>query len=125
MTQYIPYIIMGVIAGFIIYRRISIAINLISYKELKGKLEKGEKVVIIDVRTGREYKEGHIPSSRHISAENLPAKLKKTKKDALIVVYCKSGGRASVAKRKLEFNGYTNVISFGGISRWKGSLEQR
>lgn len=125
MTQYIPYIIMGIVAGFIIYRRVSSAINLMSYKELKSKIENGEKFVLIDVRTGKEFKAGHIPASRHISAENLPAKLKKTKKDALIVVYCKSGGRASVAKRKLEFNGYTNVISFGGVSRWKGQLEKR
>jgi len=124
MTQYIPYIIMGTVAGFFIYRQIHKALTLMSYKELKGKLEKGEKVVLLDVRTNKEYKSGHIPDSRHISMENIPAKLKKTKKDALIVVYCQSGGRASLAKRKLEFNGFNNVVSFGGVRRWRGALEK-
>lgn len=124
MTQYIPYIIMGIIAGFIIYRYIYNAITLMSYKELKRKLENGDKFVLLDVRTNKEYKSGHIPGSRHISQENLPAKLKKTKKDALIVVYCQNGGPAAAARRKLELNGYTNVTSFGGVKRWKGNLEK-
>lgn len=124
MTQYIPYIIIGIIAGFFVYRYIRNAVTLMSYKELKSKLENGDKFVLLDVRTNKEYKSGRIPGSRHISPENLPAKLKKTKKDALIVVYCQSGGRAAVAKRKLEINGYTNVTSFGGVRRWKGALEK-
>ena len=122
-TDFLPYIIMGVVVGFFLYRKISTSINLISYRDLKAKLESGENFHLIDVRTGKEFRTGHIAGAKNIPQEKIPSGMKKKiKKDSLIVVYCHSGSRASLAKRKLMLNGYSNVTSFGGIRRWKGEL---
>jgi len=44
--------------------------------ELKAKLDKGEKVLVIDVRTDEEIKSGSIPGALHIPMEQLEARMK-------------------------------------------------
>ena len=39
-------------------------------------------------------------------------------KDALILVYCRSGRRSKIASESLAKLGYTNVKEFGGIIDW-------
>ena len=39
-------------------------------------------------------------------------------KDALILVYCRSGRRSKIASEELVKLGYTNVKEFGGIIGW-------
>ena len=39
----------------------------------------------------------------------------------LIVVYCGSGARSAKARQALEALGYTRVVDFGAMGRWKGS----
>ena len=39
-------------------------------------------------------------------------------KDALILVYCRSGRRSKIASDELVKLGYTNVKEFGGIIDW-------
>ena len=41
-------------------------------------------------------------------------------KDAAIIVYCASGGRATGAANWLTENGYTKVFNAGGMRTWKG-----
>lgn len=124
--EYLPYIILGIVAGFFLYRKISSSINLVSYKELREKFDSGEKFHLIDVRSGKEFRSGFIAGAINVPQEKIPTGLKKKiKKDASIILYCQSGSRANHAKRKMEMSGYTNVTSFGGIRRWKGSLEKK
>lgn len=119
----LPYIIIGALSGFFLFRKISSARNLISYRELKEKMESGESFHLIDVRTGKEFRAGHIRGSVNVPQEKIPSAMKKKiKKDSLIVVYCHSGSRAALARRKLLLNGYSNVVSFGSIRRWKDAL---
>ena len=40
-------------------------------------------------------------------------------KEALILVYCRSGRRSKIAAESLAELGYTNVKEFGGIIDWK------
>lgn len=81
--------------------------------------------VLIDVRTPKEYEFARIPKS-----VNLPlAKLKSTHKlisdkTTPIFVYCTNGGRADRAVKRLQRMGYQNVKSIGGISRYRGKVEQ-
>jgi rhodanese-related sulfurtransferase len=39
-------------------------------------------------------------------------------KNALILIYCRSGMRAGTAAKQLDKMGYTKVFSFGGIMNW-------
>jgi len=40
-----------------------------------------------------------------------------------MVLYCQTGRRAEIARRRLQRMGYTRVVNFGGIRRWKGALQ--
>lgn len=80
--------------------------------------------VILDVRTLREYREGHIPGSRNIPLQSLHEVEGVTDgKDTPIFVYCYSGSRSRQAADMLEKMGYTNVKNLGGISDYKGKVE--
>jgi rhodanese-related sulfurtransferase len=53
--------------------------------ELKARLDKGEKVLVIDVRTDEEIKSGSIPGAIHIPVEQLEARMKDVPKDVQLV----------------------------------------
>ena len=79
-----------------------------------------QEVTIVDVRTQSEYDEGHIQNAVLIPNETIgsepPANL--PDKNAVILVYCRSGRRSEEAARKLVNLGYVNVYDFGGINDW-------
>jgi rhodanese-related sulfurtransferase len=53
--------------------------------ELKAKLDRGEEVLVIDVRTDEEVKSGSIPGAVHIPMEQLEARMKDIPKDVQLV----------------------------------------
>lgn len=87
------------------------------------KLQKGEKLMLLDVREAYEYEESHIPGTTHrISVKELSEeKLKEAgiKKDDQIIIYCRSGGRSRVAAKLMRDLGYTDVWELNsGIIHW-------
>lgn len=103
----------------------------ISYREITQEEAKvmmdGGDVIILDVREQHEFDEGHIPEAvllpvgtitAQSAAEVIPAK------DAVVLVYCRSGNRSKQASRALAELGYTQVHEFGGINTWPYEIEQ-
>ena len=94
--------------------------NKITPAEAKKQLESNKSIILVDVRTEAEYKEGHIKGSILIPydliGKEAPAKL--IDKTAKIIVYCRSGNRSGIATRELLKMGYTNVYDLGGIQDW-------
>ena len=88
----------------------------ITQAELSARLEAGSAPLILDVRTAKEYADGHIPGAINIShdllAENL-SEIPGSKSDE-IIVYCRSGKRAGVAEKLLAEKGYSNVKDLDG-----------
>jgi rhodanese-related sulfurtransferase len=86
----------------------------------KEMIDSGEELIIVDVRTASEFSQGHIPDAILIPNETIgstpPTEL--PDKEALILVYCRSGNRSAQAARKLVSMGYLNVYDFGGILDW-------
>lgn len=80
------------------------------------------KVVVLDVRTKKEYQEGHIPGSVLIdfngdAFEEQVAKLDKSK---TYLVHCAAGGRSSRACKKMEKLGFTKLYNLeGGMGAWE------
>ena len=72
--------------------------------------------VIIDVRTPEEYNEGHIKDSINIEYDKIDENID-IDKNTVIFVYCKSGGRSSVAYDTLTSLGYIvyDLGAFEGI----------
>ena len=92
----------------------------ITAQEAKAIMDSGKKHVIIDARTEEEFAAGHIKNAILIPeyevAERAESEL--PDKDALILVYCRSGRRSKIASEELIKLGYTNVYEFGGIIDW-------
>ena len=92
----------------------------ITAQEAKQLMDTEQGYIIIDARTEEEFAEGHIAGAILIPeyeiAERAEAEL--PDKDALILVYCRSGRRSKIASEALVNLGYTNVKEFGGIIDW-------
>jgi rhodanese-related sulfurtransferase len=83
---------------------------------------KAEAYILVDVREKDEYEAGHIRTAINIPVGSLLKNPPTAQKDALIIVYCRSGKRSARAQGILEGLGYKGVIDFGGIDRWKEEL---
>ena len=92
----------------------------ISPEEAKTIMDTETDYVILDVRTADEYAEGHIPNAVNLDHEDVHSKAEAMlpDKDALILVYCRSGRRSKIAAEALVELGYSNVKEFGGINDW-------
>ena len=89
-------------------------------EEAKARMDSGDPVTVVDVRTAAEYEDGHIEGALLLPNEDIgtsmPALLPDP--DAEILVYCRTGRRSAEAARKLTELGYSNVSDFGGIVDW-------
>ena len=92
----------------------------ISAEEAKAIMDTEKEYIIIDARTGSEFAEGHIEGAILIPEYEIAdcAEKELPNKDALILVYCRSGRRSKIASEELVKLGYTNVKEFGGIIDW-------
>jgi rhodanese-related sulfurtransferase len=92
----------------------------ISASEAREKMLANPNAIILDVRTAQEFETGNIPGAvllpDYAIAER--AKYVLPNKNALILVYCRSGARSREAAYELLSMGYTNVFDFGGIINW-------
>ncbi|MEP7237051.1 MAG: rhodanese-like domain-containing protein [Ferruginibacter sp.] len=79
--------------------------------DLKTIIEEG--AFLVDVRTGGEFKSGHVKGSVNIPLDSIPNQLDKFKNKKNIIVFCRSGVRSGQAKNILRQNGFTNVINGG------------
>ena len=92
----------------------------ITPQEAKTIMDTERDYIIIDARTEEEFAEGHIENAILIPEYEIAERAEKElpDKDALILVYCRSGRRSKIASEELVKLGYTNVKEFGGIIDW-------
>ncbi len=96
-------------------------IEKIAVADFKTKVEH-ETVQLIDVRTPREYNEGHIANAKNVNFydANFLTQFEKFDKNKPIYLYCKSGGRSGKASTQLHDAGFTLVYDLkGGFAGWK------
>ena len=79
--------------------------------------------LLLDVREPAEFEAGRLPGAVNIPRGLLEFKIgdhpQLSKKDADILIYCKTSGRAALAALNLQRMGYTNVRSIhGGFDAW-------
>ena len=113
-------ILVSILAIYLIFKLFGflgrLGIKQVSPRELDQK--KG--MMLLDVRTDKEYEGGHIPGSVHVPLSEIGDKIKKLKKDKELVVYCQSGNRSIWAIKRLMGMGYTNLYNLkGGFNAWK------
>ena len=94
----------------------------ISQARLLELMKQPSAVRILDVRSTKEYKSGHIPGALHIGFREISTHLDQLRPDAdnEIVVYCEMGPRARIAQRTLLKAGFSNVVHLSGdMSAWR------
>ena len=60
----------------------------ITATQLKDRLDRGDRVTIIDVRNAADFQLGHLPGSLHVPLANVEAQIAYLPKTKLIVAYC-------------------------------------
>lgn len=97
--------------------------GVIKAAELKRKIDAGEDVVLVDVRSAEEFKhDGHIPGARLLPLFALPLRHAELPKDRTVVMVCRSGSRSQMACEQLSRQGFTNLVNLqGGMISWAGS----
>ena len=113
-------ILLTIIVIFLIIKLIGflgrLGIKQIGPRELDQK--KG--IMLLDVRSDREYAQGHIPGAVHVPLPDIGERVKKLKKEKELVVYCRNGNQSIWAIKRLMGMGYKNLYNLkGGYSAWK------
>ncbi len=90
--------------------------------EVKRRMDRGEKFLLIDVREESEFAKDHLPGAIHLGKGIIERDIEQRvpELETEMVLYCGGGFRSALAADNLQKMGYTNVISMdGGIREWR------
>lgn len=91
--------------------------------EVQARLQRGERLHILDVREPEEWESGHIKDAKHIPLGFIGERHKELDSGLETIVVCRSGNRSGLACELLESLGYKVVNMTGGMSQWNGNVE--
>jgi len=97
-------------------------IREVTIDEVKKKLDRKEKFLLIDVREESEYAADHLPGAVHLGKGIIERDVEARVPDqeTPMVLYCGGGFRSALAADNLQKMGYTQVLSMdGGIRGWR------
>ena len=95
----------------------------ITIDELKARMDKGEALLIVDVREEHEFDEFNI-GAQLIPLGELADRLDEieSNKNTELIVHCRSGARSGRAKEYLESEGFSKVRNLiGGMLAWQAA----
>lgn len=100
------------------------SVNLRSIKYIKTEdlteTVKRKGVQAWDIRTAKEYAEGHIDGIANLPLFEIKEKASKLDKNQSIIIHCQSGARAAIGYSLFESLGFTDITVYdGGINEWK------
>ena len=103
------------------------SINPVACNEAEDLLKEG--VTVLDVREPAEFEVGHLPGAINVPRGVLEFRVGDhpalTDQEAKILLYCKNGGRSTLAAYTLKRMGFTNVkMLTGGFDGWTGSVHK-
>ena len=89
---------------------------------VKTRMDRGDKLVLVDVREESEFAKDHLPGAIHLGKgiieRDIEARVPEL--DTEMILYCGGGFRSALSADNLQKMGYTNVISMdGGIRVWR------
>jgi rhodanese-related sulfurtransferase len=90
--------------------------------DVKARLDRGDKFVLVDVREESEYAQDHLPRAIHLGKGIIERDIEERvpELNTPLVLYCGGGYRSALAADNLQKMGYTNVLSMdGGIRGWR------
>jgi rhodanese-related sulfurtransferase len=97
-------------------------IREVTVDDVKGKLERNDEFLLVDVREDKEWEKDHLPRAIHLGKGVIERDIEQRVPDlnAPIILYCGGGFRSALAADNLVRMGYKNVVSMdGGIRGWR------
>jgi adenylyltransferase/sulfurtransferase len=96
----------------------------ITVVELKKRIDRGDKVRIIDVREPNEFQINRIPGAQLIPLSEIPRRYAELDVDEELVMQCKVGARSAKAADFLRSVGFKRVLNLkGGILEWVDKVD--
>ncbi len=96
----------------------------ISVAELKRRLDQGEHLLLLDVRTPQEWAICRLEGAQLIPMQELSGRKEELDPKTEIVVYCHVGGRSRMAVAFLRQQGFEGARNLaGGIDSWALQIE--
>jgi adenylyltransferase/sulfurtransferase len=96
----------------------------IGARELASRIERGDDLVIVDVREPHEYEIARIPGSSLIPLNSLPGRLNELDSSREIVLHCHHGQRSRRALEFLRQSGFRKLKNLtGGIDDWSRDVD--
>lgn len=96
----------------------------LSARELAERLQRGDDVVLVDVREGSELTIARFPAALHVPLATLPLRLADVPRDRTVVVACHHGVRSALALKFLSGLGYSQLFNLvGGIDAWARDVD--
>jgi thioredoxin 1 len=93
-------------------------------KEFAAKTDSLSNILILDVRTEEEYKNGHLLNAKNLNIKetSFEKNIKELNKNKPVFVYCLSGGRSANAVKILKEEGFKEIYELeGGILNWRAA----
>jgi rhodanese-related sulfurtransferase len=90
--------------------------------DVKARLDRSEKMCLVDVREESEWAKDRLPGAIHLGKGVIERDVETRLPDTTmeIILYCGGGFRSALAAENLQRMGYTNVLSMdGGIRDWR------
>nr|WP_246422711.1 rhodanese-like domain-containing protein [Roseospira visakhapatnamensis] len=108
--------------------RLLAGVPFVGVETLKARLDQGDDVLVLDVRSGGEFtgKGGHVPGSINLPLDHLPSRVAALKQDLTdhldtpVFIVCQTSSRAAHAARLLRKTGFRDLaVVTGGMSSWR------
>ena len=97
----------------------------ISPHDLKARLDKNDRPVLVDVREDWETKLCRLDNALHIPIEELALRSEELNQADEIVVYCHHGVRSAAVADYLRRLGFTRVRNLaGGLDAWAATVDR-
>ena len=95
-------------------------ITEVTARDLQERRQRGEAVVLLDVREPNEWNLGRVPGAVHVPRGIMETSIEaRVPREASVVIYCASGNRSALAADTLQQMGYAKVASLaGGFRGW-------
>jgi sulfur-carrier protein adenylyltransferase/sulfurtransferase len=102
------------------------AVQEMTVTELKQRLDRGDPLVLVDVREPFEWDIANLSAhgARLIPLDQVLNRRDEIDRDAEVVVYCRSGARSAGAVRQLRTHGFDRIWNLkGGINAWAEQVD--
>jgi hydroxyacylglutathione hydrolase len=103
--------------------RESASIRTLTVHEICRRLDSGEPIQILDVRSDSELeKDGQIDGAQHIHIKEITARMDEVPKSMTVYIFCGSGMRSMVTASFLKARGWTDLaVILGGMAGWRSN----